>query len=449
MALEISDIVDVSISIQDQAITQAGFGTMLILGPNAAFGDRVREYSNTAGVLEDFAATDAEYLAAVAAFSQTPRPRTLKIGRRDTAVAQVQTLNFSGDLVTGNTVDMDVQGVALATITFASDNATTMAALAAALQALPSIATAAVTGSNEITVTAAVAGVAVAITGIVVAGGASQATGSTTVTVENVGVVEDLTAISLEDDNWYALVLVDRTASVVLTAAAYIQSIRKIMISVSSDANILDDTVTTDIASVLANLNYDRSGVMYNADPTDYADAAWFGRCLPEAPGSITWMFKSLVGIVSDKSITTNQRNNALAKNSNLYVRRGGIDMTETGTMASGRFIDVRRGVDWLQAIIQEYVFGALASSNKVPYTSEGIATIELQIRKALEEAVRKSVIAEAPEVFDGQPYLVTVPKIEDIDPADKAIRLLPDVTFNAVLAGAIHRVLVNGVVSL
>jgi hypothetical protein len=39
----------------------------------------------------------------------------------------------------------------------------------------------------------------------------------------------------------------------------------------------------------------------------------------------------------------------------------------------------------------------------------------------------------------------VTAPKVADIDPADRAARLLPDVQFSATLASAIHAVEITG----
>jgi len=43
----------------------------------------------------------------------------------------------------------------------------------------------------------------------------------------------------------------------------------------------------------------------------------------------------------------------------------------------------------------------------------------------------------------------ITVPAVADVDPNDKANRLLPDVEFEATLAGAVHKVKIHGVVKL
>jgi len=447
MAAPLSEIVDVSITRQAQGISRAGFGVMLILGTEAEFAGRVRSYSSIEGVAEDFETTDAEYKAAQAAFSQTPKPRTIKIGRRETPVAQEQTLTFDVDFVAGNTITLDVDGVEVS-VPFNADHSTTLSDLAAAIQAEAGVVTAVVTGAREITITAQTAGVPVTLDDVLVAGGAQQAVGVVAVTVENVGVQEDLLAVIEEDKDWYALVLTDRTQAVVELAAAFIETQRRIFVTASDDADVYDDAVTTDVASVLSDANYSRTAVVYDDDDQDFIDAAWLGRMLPTDPGSATWKFKTLAGI-SSHSLTTNERNNALAKNANLYTEFADADMMEEGVMANGEFIDLIRGIDWLQARLEENIFLMLKTEDKVPYTNGGIAAVEAQIRAVLENAVRQGVITRDPDKFEGQPYSVVTPDVSAIDPVDRANRLLPDVTFEATPAGAIHKAVITGAVSI
>ena len=62
------------------------------------------------------------------------------------------------------------------------------------------------------------------------------------------------------------------------------------------------------------------------------------------------------------------------------------------------------------------------------------------EIEGRLELAVTQGILSE---------YEVTVPLVADIDPADKAVRNLPDVNFTGVLAGAIHTVEIAGTISV
>ncbi|NIQ92450.1 MAG: DUF3383 domain-containing protein, partial [Deltaproteobacteria bacterium] len=403
-----------------------------------------REYADLDEVAADYASTDDEYKAANAAFAQTPRVEKVKIGVRATPVAQIQTLDFDADFVTGNNIDLEINEVAITTVPFNGTHAQTLTDLAAEIQLNSDVSTATVTGARQITITAQKAGVPVALTNIAVTGGASQANGSTTTTTPNVGVTEDLNAIVLNDDEWYALVLTSRDADEVELAAAWIEAQAKIFFTASDDVNIKDALSTTDIAYILNSKNYDRTAVVFNEAPSDFIDAGWLGYGLSQDPGSITWKFKDIAGAVVS-SLTATERTAVLNKKANLYTEIGGIDMMEEGTMAGGEFIDVIRGVDWLTARMQENVFGLLVNSKKIPYTNAGIAQVEGKVRTSLDNAIRQSVLRANVEKYNGLPYFLDVPTVNEIAANDRAQRLLPDIEWEADLAGAIHKVTIKG----
>jgi hypothetical protein len=87
----------------------------------------------------------------------------------------VAVLSFDADFVTDNNIDLDVNGVAITTVPFNTDQATTLADLAAELDSLDDI-SATVTDAREITVVSNIG--AVLLENIAVTGGASQANGS-------------------------------------------------------------------------------------------------------------------------------------------------------------------------------------------------------------------------------------------------------------------------------
>lgn len=297
----------------------------------------------------------------------------------------VLTIDFDADFVTSNTIDLTIDGIPVAQTTFTSDQATTIAAVATNIQAHPNVVTATVTDTRQITVTSNLFDALLVITALIVAGGASQAVGTVTTTVDP----------------------------------------------------------TTDLGAELKALTYDRTALMYGgAANTEYPEAAWAGLILPENPGSVTWFAKTLAGVTPD-DLTDAQKTKALGNNVNTYTTIGGVNLTQNGTMASGRFIDIRRGVDWLQARMEENIFSRIVNTKKIPYTNAGIALIEDQIRFTLNDAITKNVIAADPA-----PTIVT-PTVLSVSANDRANRLLPDVTFSAMLAGAIHEVQINGTVSV
>lgn len=86
------------------------------------------------------------------------------------------TLTFDADLVTSNTIDLKVNGVAITQVTFTTDHATTMALVAVEIAKHFQVDTATVTAARVITVTSADE-IVITLTEIVVAAGASQAGG--------------------------------------------------------------------------------------------------------------------------------------------------------------------------------------------------------------------------------------------------------------------------------
>lgn len=259
-------------------------------------------------------------------------------------------------------------------------------------------------------------------------------------------VADALAAIENVNSDWYALAMISKVEADILAAAAFIQARRKIYGYSSEDADILT-TAGTSIGDQLLALGYDRTFGIYNSEAAEalavdaeHSEAAWMGLLLPEDPGSVSWKFKQLAA-VTVSVLTTTEKANAHAQNVNTYTSIGGVNITEEGVMASGEFIDVIRGIDWLHARMQERIYSRLVNLPKVPYTTKGIDTIVGEVTAQLQEGVRKEVLAEDPAPF------VTAPDILNISANDKALRVLPDIEFEAVLAGAIHKIIIKGVV--
>jgi len=259
-------------------------------------------------------------------------------------------------------------------------------------------------------------------------------------------VTADLNAINNANSDWYALITTSRNFATVLEIAEWVEDRIKLFGTASNNLDIINipaGTDTTSIAAVLGQRGYARSFVMYHQDALyDYPEAAWFGAVLPLEPGSETWKFKTLNGI-SYSNLTTNQSFNAFGKKANTYEFVAGIGITQNGTVAEGEYIDVIRGIDWLTARIQEYVFRILVANPKVPYTDAGIATIEAEVMRVLQLGIDNDFISESPEPT------TSVPRAADVPPADKAARILRNVRFQATLSGAIHAVVIRGTVSV
>lgn len=400
-------------------------------------------------------------------------------------VAQQSVVELDADLVTGNLIDITLNGVPLTQVAFVDSHDDTMQAIITLLQQQPGIQSAILAGpDNRIIQMIGFPNNNAVVNSFIVTMGASQATatitdltqesGSLVIFQDNINltfsirvtpniltlqkglliqpltasdpVQDDLTAVEASSNDWYGVAITSRGTQDILSTAEWVQTRTKIFGTCSGEAAIIDQTVSEDFTSLAYQLfsnNYTRTFLIYHQDADDdYPECAWMGRCLPLEPGSETWKFKQL-NTISYSSLSTTQSRNATSKNCNTYQFVGGFGITAEGVMASGEFIDIIRGIDWLTARIQEFVFFVLVNNNKVPYTDTGIAMIEAEVRRALDLGVTNNFLAEDPE------YTVTVPRAATVPPNDKANRILRNVEFQATLAGAIHFVEIRGLVSV
>lgn len=445
--MSLDDLVNITISRETASVSRAGFGYGLILGKHAKTLNRVDWYAkstwSTAMIADGYATTDAIYKAVQAYFAQSPSPTTVAVGR-----IQGDRITVTIDVVANATkYGIGIESVTPGTVTsneFTSDADATQAEIADGLVA-------AINGGAEAgNVTASNVGDDVQID----LDGTSPMVVTLTFAAANMtvgdiaGTIEDadtaLAAIVLEDSDWYAIAAVDRTAAQVQKVADWVESNTKLFITASADANIINQTVAADSTSVayyVKNASYVRSAVIYNAlAATTYPDAAWLGRCLPLDAGSINWAYKTLTGITPD-TLTATQRTNALGKYANVYETVSGVSITQFGTTGGNEFIDVTRGIDWLSSTMQADIYTMLVQQDKVPYTDKGIASVEAKVRAALESAIDRNFIASITSI--------STPAAADVSAANKAARLLQDVEFVAVLAGAINTIEVQGVVTV
>ena len=257
------------------------------------------------------------------------------------------------------------------------------------------------------------------------------------------GIVDDITAIRQVDDDWYGVITTNQGKDVIKAIAAHIETLKKVFIVGSLDADILDSSATDDLASQLQTAGYDRTMDMYHYKANvQFPGARWMGNGFPENPGSITWAYKELNGLDS-MVLNATQINTLENKDCNYYTETAGVSHTLNGITASHEWFDIIRGIDWIEARMQEAIFAKLVQLKKIPYTDKGTGIIENEVWAVLRQAIGNGILASTPEPT------VTIPLVANIPDADKANRLLPDVKFEAVLAGAIHKVVVRGTITL
>ena len=441
--MSLEDIISVSITAQTTTVSRVGFGTPLIARAHSVIASVVRAYTSLAAMTTDgWAATDPAVLMATKISSQNPKPPSWKVGKRASAFTQIATItpiNFTEDYV----YEFDIiVGATTTTISYTVLAASSVAIIVTALHALVN-AVAGITSSDDtthLTVTTDTAGALVDYVGF------DEPDNFTFKdSTADPGLAADLTAIETVDpDGWYALLLDSNSEAETLIAAAWIEARKKIFLTNTSDSEVVDNVVTTDIMSDLQGFAYARTACIYSqARLLNWTGAAWAGNRLPSDPGSSTWAFKTLAGVQVDGNLTDGQVAVIESKGGNVYRTIAGVNVTTFGITASGEYLDVTRFIDWLDARIKERIFGVLINNAKVPFTDSGVALMRAQVIAQLDQGITAGGLAADPTP------IVTAPKVADVDPADKAARILPDIFFQATLAGAIHQIEVSGVLSV
>lgn len=256
-------------------------------------------------------------------------------------------------------------------------------------------------------------------------------------------VAASLAAIQAEDNSWYGLVADQAFEDDVADIAAWVEANKRLGFYWTTDADVPDATKTTDIASTLKGLSYDRAVVIWHPTPStgaDYPDAAWMGEGFPYEPGSSTWAYKTLKGIAADN--VSGKETTLQNKNCNYYSEVGGVNVTQEGKVASGEWIDIIIGTDWIEARLRETVYGAFVNNRKVPYNDDGIGIIKGLVKGVLFQAADMGILQR-------DSIVVTAPKFDEIPQADKLARKLPNVKFRALYQGAIQKTAIDGTISV
>jgi len=444
MSNGLNSVVTISITRQTQAVSKAGFGTPGILAefPTSQTTvpfDRYRYYSGLTEMATDgWVVTDEVYLAAQKVFAQNPNPGVVMVGRKDIADADwaaalnaiqaiqnnwygysivpstVATVVFDIDFVESNSAAFTINGTAVTPVVFITDHATTMAAIITQIESDITDSSVILDPLDEDDRTLI----------ITIYGQAGVKTASVIVTL---GATQPVGTFTFSDQGQYEL------------CADWTETQSKLFFIEGADSGIIAAT-ETDIAAYIESNNYDRSTVYYNNDE-EYMNMGAMGEAFPYDPGSQTWSYKTISGVTSYE-LTTTEFNNAIDKNANVFTEIAGVDVTQYGTCGSGEYIDIMRGVDWIEANIKEDIFALFISVRKVPFTDAGITSAEGVIRNVLEIAANMGILIKGTIV-------ISVPERDNVSVTDRANRLLPDITFTADIAGAIHKVNVSGIVSV
>jgi hypothetical protein len=424
----LTDIVQVQISRETQAVSRAAFNIPMFLAELTAFAERSRSYTSFSALAEDFKSGSDVYEAGLRYFGQELIPSTVVIGRK-----QVDSVTGSiGTVSNSSLYSITVDGVLVSITSSASATATN---IVTALKAqYTSVGPATVnmvdnlSGTFTLTVAAPGTGWSVASSvNVLIVNGASTETWP-----------DAITAVENSNNEWIVMNASTHVFADILAIAESIEAREKIYGVSSSDANIKTNGVGN-LAKTLKDLGYQKTFLMWKGDADEnYPECAWSGFQIQPLPGSNTWAYKTLTGTSVDR-LTGTETTNLLANNVNTYEEIGGVRATTNGKMVGGEFIDVMVGVLWLTARLRERIWFRLVNSAKIAYTQTGVSIIEAEVRAQLNEGIRNNFLAQFPS------FVINVPDVLLVSPNLKATRTLEDLSFEATLAGAIHYVKISG----
>lgn len=435
--MSLDDVVDLSITVASLSVSKENFGTPCIVGYHTAWIDGlVREYAKPTDMLDDgFTASHYIYKAAEDFKAQNPTSKTFKIGRRTTPLTQV--VHATPTITTeGHVYRWTVDGNAG---TYTVGAAATIQVIVEAIQPLiDAYSGVSCTEDNaKIVVTSSAAG---SPREMVFGKGFNISDETADTTTDDA-----IAAILAEDDAWYGCYVADSFSKATgLLSAATIEATRRMNFLQSADSAVYDSGSTTDLFYALDAAGYARTVPVYHRmiGASEHIAAAALAVLLANTPGAITLAHKRLASITVD-TLTQAQQTAIIAKNANYYITLGAQGDLFDGRTSAGEYADITHFVDWLYSSMRLRTVATLQAAKKIPYTDSGADVVRGAVLAVLKQGVTQGGLADTPAPT------CTIPLVASVDPAQRAARHLPDVEFDGQLAGAIHTVTIDGLISV
>lgn len=489
MTIPVSTVVNVSIAVGATFPARAGFGTLnIITAETGVIGvaERIRSYSNLDGVTAEWPANSEVVKAASAYFGQQPKPTQLRVSTRyptaqsaqlrggsfidpDESLALLEDISSGSFTINLNGDSEDITGLNFSGITdFGQAAGIIQTALRAVVTGGFTLATCVFSGgrfligSGTTGELSTVSFAAPAASGTDVSellrlrqGLATKVNGIAAETI-----TASLNAIQNVSTDWYGFIFTKEVRDgvqingedAVVAAATWAEARTKVFGNTTNNPDASDSVTTNDIGTVLKLAGYRRTITTFSSYPDQYPSASILGRAFTvnfnQPNSTITLKFKQLPGITVE-NITQGEKAVLDSKNINCLISVGASVMFAESKMASGVFFDEVHGLDWLENAIQTNVFGYLLTrTTKVPYTDKGVASLEQQTIKALDEAVRNGLAAPGTTIdgeFLPKGYITIVTPVSEVNQSDKEARFYGGLSFVILGAGAIHGVQING----
>lgn len=195
-------------------------------------------------------------------------------------------------------------------------------------------------------------------------------------------------------------------------------------------------TTALEALETLEEQKYDRTFAPFHETVGEYTAEGLAAAHGSKPVGSITYKFKSIVGI-TPQNLTAARVAEIERLNSFVYAQKYGNNETSEGTVLSGEYIDVIHSKDWIAVNVERAVQRVFNTNDKVAIDAAGLALIEAAIENVMKTAGQQGMLA----TDDSGKYIysIVMPKRTDISAADRAKRELNNVFLEFELSGAVH----------
>lgn len=204
--------------------------------------------------------------------------------------------------------------------------------------------------------------------------------------------------------------------------------------------------------------NTARAAVIYT-DPeyiNEEPDASYTGNVAPFYPKNVTWKFKrpqdgnaptsAGTKLISLPKLKESERDALDENHVNYLTEEYKRQYVKEGVCLNGEFIDVVIGGDWIAKRMRDLLYDILLNNANINYGDDGFGLVATAVLQALAEASDEdhNIVARDQESKSGI-FTVNIPKWADSTDEQRRNRVMPDITWEAQLAGAVHQVKSKG----
>lgn len=485
--LPIQEFIRADVVVSTVEFQERNFGLALFVTAESTAGidqgERIRRYTSISEVADDWNSTDEVYKMAQTAFSQRPKPSEILIGVRFTtnqagfleceplaSGVDVDTFKAVTDGSFRITIDggtpADISGLDFSTAVTLADVASTITtALTGATCAYESVTDRFVFTSSALGDTSSIGFLEPTGSGTDISDDAylngDSSSSSRLVQGLTVGTITDeLQNILNTNDEAYFIAFTKevRDSSDVEDIAQFVEALdtKHQFFTTSNDANVLNPSVFTDIASILQGYDLNQTWVQYSGFVNEYPEVSVLARAatinFDGFNTVLTLKYKALPGIspetgagIGAPAFKSAQLNTVNSKNCNVYGSINGVGkIVSNAQMTSGTYQDDIHFADWLKNSIEVRIANiVIGNTTKVPYTELGVDLIQQGLVGALEQGINNGGLSPVQlatgEVVEA--YTISRVPVRDVNPADKQARIYKGLSFVGALSGAIHNV--------